>query len=89
MELAPLDTLTVDNAKESLAMIKGALKKQPREVQDPARNIIALNAGVAIYVAGCVDTIALGIELAQDVMASGAALEKLGLLRDYTSVLKD
>jgi len=88
LESYPLDTLVVNNADESLAIIQQALKKEPQDVHKPARDIIALNAGAALFVAGCTASIKLGVDLAQDVMASGAAREKIGLLRDFTSVLR-
>ena len=42
-----------------------------------ARDIVALNAGASIYVAGLADTHAGGVKKAQEVMANGAARRKL------------
>jgi anthranilate phosphoribosyltransferase len=42
-----------------------------------ARDIVALNAGAAIYVAGKAPSMADGVERAQEVIASGAARAKL------------
>ena len=42
-----------------------------------ARDIVSLNAGASIYVAGLVPTLAAGVEKAQAVIASGAARRKL------------
>ena len=42
-----------------------------------------LNAGLGFYANGKVDSIKEGIALAREVIASGAALEKLRLLQEY------
>jgi anthranilate phosphoribosyltransferase len=43
----------------------------------PAHDIVAFNAGAAIYVAGLAPDLGAGIQAAQDVIASGAAKKKL------------
>ncbi|MGH8727872.1 MAG: anthranilate phosphoribosyltransferase [Burkholderiales bacterium] len=43
----------------------------------PARDIVCLNSGAAIYVAGCADSLASGIERAREVIANGKAKTKL------------
>lgn len=50
----------------------------------PGRDIAVLNAAAAIYAADKVSSIAQGIELAEDSINSGRALEKLELLREYS-----
>jgi anthranilate phosphoribosyltransferase len=47
------------------------------------RDVVALNAGAAIYAAGVADSLADGVEQAQASMASGAALAKLEALRAF------
>ena len=54
------------------AMVLAALANEP----GPARDVVALNAGAAIYVAGLEPTVAGGVQKAQSVMASGAARRK-------------
>lgn len=49
-----------------------------------ARDIVAVNAGAALYVAGEAKDIGDGTERAQDAIASGLALEKLGALVDLS-----
>lgn len=73
METASLDTLRVGSAEESLAMIRAVFADQP----GPARDIVCLNAGAAIYVAGCADSLAAGIEVAASAISSGKAAEVL------------
>jgi anthranilate phosphoribosyltransferase len=41
----------------------------------PARDLVALNAAAALVVAGRVDTLAEGLELAFEVIGNGAAAE--------------
>lgn len=73
---ASLDGLRVDGPNASLSMLRGVLEDQP----GPARDIVALNAGAAIYVAGRAATIAEGVELARERLADGAARRKLDAL---------
>ncbi|WP_305909835.1 anthranilate phosphoribosyltransferase [Methylomarinum sp. Ch1-1] len=76
-----LDSLAVDGAESSLAMVKTVLNNEP----GPARDIVALNAGAAIYAANLSATLAAGIDKAQQVLASGAALRKLDALVAYSN----
>ena len=39
----------------------------------PARDIVCLNAGVALYAANLVESIGAGVERARELIASGAA----------------
>jgi len=73
MDLASLDELRVDSAEQSLAMIRGVLADNP----GPAHDIVCLNAGAAIYVAGCADSLAAGVEAARVAISSGKAAEVL------------
>lgn len=65
--------LRVTDAVESRALVLQALDDRP----GLPREIVALNAGAAIYAAGVVDSIAEGIERARAALASGAARAKL------------
>ena len=73
MDLAPLDELRVDSAEQSLAVIRAVFADNP----GPARDIVCLNAGAAIYVAGCADSLAAGVEAARVAISSGKAAEVL------------
>lgn len=68
-----LDALKVDDAAQSLAVVKSVLENQP----GPARDIVALNAGAAIYAAGLCKTLQAGVDKATEVIASGAARARL------------
>jgi anthranilate phosphoribosyltransferase len=73
---APLDKLRVENIEEAKNMLLDVLDNQPCA----ARDIVQLNAGAAIYVAGLADSLAEGILLAGEVIASSAAKNKLSQL---------
>jgi len=79
-----LDAVRVSSAGESLAMLRSVLNNTP----GPARDIVALNAGAAIYTAGVVDDLVAGVARAQQVIASGAAAEKFQQLIDLSNSFK-
>ena len=79
LQRANLADLAVQNVEHSLAMVQSVLANQP----GPALDIVTLNAGAAIYAAGLVESLALGITKAQEVIASGAAKEKLQALINF------
>jgi len=66
-------TLKVETAEQSKALLLEALNNQP----GAPRDIVALNAGTALYAANLADTIGAGIKLAQETLASGAARAKV------------
>lgn len=68
--------LVVDSAAQSLERMRQVLAGKP----GPARDIVTLNAGAAIYVAGISDSLAQGIASAGEVIASGAGQKKLDAL---------
>jgi anthranilate phosphoribosyltransferase len=69
MQVADMASLRVGSADESLAMIRGVLADE----QGPARDIVCLNAGAAIYVSGCAASLAAGVEAAAAAISSGQA----------------
>lgn len=85
-----LDGLSVSGAKESAELIRAALSG--KGVDDDrvrkAAAIIALNAGACIYVSGIVATQADGVALAEDLIASGQALEKLNQFVEFTQLMR-
>lgn len=68
-----LTQLQVEDAQQSLAVIKSVLGNK----SGPARDIVQLNAGVALYAAGLADSLAVGVQRAGEVLASGEARKKL------------
>ncbi len=79
-ERADPEAIRVGSAEESLAMIRGVLDNQA----GPARDIVCLNAGAAIYAAGLADDLAGGIEKAKQSIASGQARTVLEQLVERT-----
>jgi anthranilate phosphoribosyltransferase len=78
-----VDTLVVNNAEESLVLIKAALTGAP----GPAADILALNAGAAIYVAGQSEDMVTGVKQAQAIMAAGTAWTLMNSLATKTQQL--
>lgn len=81
--------LSVDGPGASLALIRDALGKRATEAGSKAAEMIALNAGAAIYVSGIASDHAQGVAMAQDIIASGQAMEKLTELAMFTDCLGD
>lgn len=76
--------LTVDSSDESLKLIKAAFGRNHDETTEKARDMIALNAGAAIYVAGLARTAREGVDMALDAMGSGLAAGKMSELADFS-----
>ena len=75
--------LQVANVEESKTMLLGALENKI----GAARDIVALNAGASIYVCGLAETLADGVEQAFEMIASGAARQKLDTFVSLTRKL--
>jgi anthranilate phosphoribosyltransferase len=73
LSTAPIGFLRVTNIDEAREKLMGVLNN---EVGAP-RDIVQLNAGAAIYVAGLTKTLEEGVAKADQVIANGAAKEKL------------
>ncbi len=72
LTMASNRSLKVDNTAQSLAMVEAVLRNEA----GPARDIVMLNAGVALYAADVAPTMAEGVKFAGDALASGQALAK-------------
>lgn len=75
--------LCVETVEESRAMVLSALENK----SGAARDIVALNAGAAIYVAGKAGSMEEGVEQAFDAISSGAARAKLDKFVQLTQKL--
>jgi anthranilate phosphoribosyltransferase len=73
LQSAPLDEIRVADAAGAKSMLLGVLDNQA----GAARDIVLLNAGAAIYVAGLTDSLTHGVKKAAEIIASGAAMNKL------------
>ena len=83
-ERKSLQGLTVDGVEASLALLTSALAGEKDERSFKAANLIALNAGSALYVAGIAGSIEEGVFLAKEVLANGTGLEKMQQLANMT-----
>jgi anthranilate phosphoribosyltransferase len=83
MQAASLDAIAVDGAAQSLEMIGAVFDNQP----GPARDIVCLNAGAAIYAAGLTDTLKEGVARAGEVIASGSAKQTLASLIETSNAV--
>jgi anthranilate phosphoribosyltransferase len=84
LSCASLTDLAITDAETSLAMMKAVLDNHP----GPARDIVVLNAGAAIYAADITGSLAAGIARADALLASGAARAKLDALIAYSNSIK-
>ncbi len=76
LTMASNRALKVETPEQSKAMLLGVLANRP----GPARDIVALNAGVALYAANVAPTMVAGLQMAQQALESGAAQAKLDAL---------
>jgi anthranilate phosphoribosyltransferase len=83
LTMASNRTLKVETPAQSLALVRSVLDNEP----GPARDIVLLNAGVALYAANVAATMAEGIELARAALESGKAAAKLTQFVDATKRL--
>ncbi|MGM0553031.1 MAG: anthranilate phosphoribosyltransferase [Pseudomonadota bacterium] len=83
LQTAPLDTVRVTSVEASAALLRGVLKGQA----GPARDIVLLNAGAAIYAGGGADSLADGVRRAAAAIDSGAARERLEQLQQTSARL--
>jgi anthranilate phosphoribosyltransferase len=65
-------------------MLLGVLDNRDEPALKAAKEIVALNAGVALYAANVAPDMAQGIALAREAMVSGAAQAKLAALQAFT-----
>jgi anthranilate phosphoribosyltransferase len=73
LTMASNRTLKVSTPAESLALVRSVLADEP----GPARDIVVLNTGVALYAANVAPTMADGVARAREAIASGKAAAKL------------
>lgn len=73
LKTRPLDSLRIEDARQSLVLVKTALTDN----HSAAADIVALNAGAAIYAANLCSTLQQGVDMARDILGTGIAWEKL------------
>lgn len=82
MSRADISTIRAADAQDSLRIINDVFAN----TEGPAKDIVCLNAGAAIYVAGLVDSLAAGVSRAAEAISNGSAAKKLQQLIDKTSM---
>ena len=81
MERSDSAALAVNSIDKSLKMMHDVLNDQP----GPARDIVCLNAGAAIYAADITGSLSEGVKKADSIITSGSAREKLDQFVAYTN----
>jgi anthranilate phosphoribosyltransferase len=84
MVMASNRGLRVDTPEQSKAMLLSVLDNEP----GPARDIVVLNAGAALYAANVAPTMQVGVTQARAALASGSARARLDQLVALTQALK-
>ncbi|MDX1495993.1 MAG: anthranilate phosphoribosyltransferase [Salinisphaeraceae bacterium] len=85
LERGSLDALRVDNAEESLALINAVFAGE----KSLARDMLALNAGAALYAGGQAVDIAEGVQQALLAIDTGEAAKRLSALVEFTQGMPD
>jgi len=81
MKTADLSALTVSSPQESLETVQAVFDN----TDGPARDIVALNAGAAIYASGLESDLTAGVTAALESLSSGAARERLTRLVELSN----
>jgi anthranilate phosphoribosyltransferase len=85
MTMASSRALRVETPEASRQMLMGVLEGGDDPAFKAPSEIVALNAGVALYAANVVADMGAGIALARRTLASGAALAKLEQLKAFAA----
>ena len=80
IERQELSSIKVENASESLSLIRGALSGE----KGPAYDMVALNAGATLYAADVAMSVGDGVDRARAVLDAGDAVSKLEEFASYT-----
>ncbi len=83
LESADIKSLAVTGVEESLEVLNTVLNNEA----GPARDIVCLNAGAALYASGVSEDLQAGVQLAKNTIASGAARTRLDELVALTQSL--
>jgi len=84
LQIQSLDGLQVQSSSESLGLINAAFAGENMKAVD----MIALNAGAAIYAADLASSLKEGVATAKEAILSGAAAAKVQELADYSQAFK-
>ena len=82
LSMTPLEELVVADSQQSLGKVNEALSGK-----GGASDIVAMNAGAAIYVSGQTKSLVAGVEMARDAIGAGLAKERLKDFVEFTQQL--
>lgn len=89
VDSASLVGLDVTDPQASLALIQDAFGERTTPQAEKAADMIMLNAGAAIHVAGLADTLKDGVSRARELVQGGAAAERMQALARFSTTLKE
>ncbi|WP_438766828.1 anthranilate phosphoribosyltransferase [Kushneria sp. TE3] len=84
LERQPLETIRADSSEASLVLVKAALRGE-----GVAADMVAYNAGAALYVAGVAGSIREGVQTVREALAKGQGLAKLDALAEFSARLAE
>src|SRR5699024_10549981 len=87
VDSASLVGLDVKDPQESLALIRDVFGQREMRYAEKAANMIALNAGAAIYVSGVAETLVEGVRQAGEIIRNGKANERLEQVAAFTQAI--
>lgn len=82
--LSPIESVVGGEAAENAGIMRSVLSGE----QGPKRDIVLLNSAAALYIGKAAKDFGEGIELAKEIIDSGAAMEKLEKLIKYSGGLR-
>jgi anthranilate phosphoribosyltransferase len=85
LQRGPREAISAGNVTDSLRLMNSVLANAP----SPARDVVLLNAGAAIYVSGLAPDLGSGVKLADKALSSGGAEARLAQLRHLTTEMAD
>ncbi|MFC0335954.1 anthranilate phosphoribosyltransferase [Kushneria avicenniae] len=84
LERQSLESIRADSAEESLVLVKAALRGE-----GVAADMVAYNAGAALYVADVASSIHDGVQIVRDALKNGRGLAKLDALAEFSARLAE
>ncbi len=82
LERQPLEAIRADSSEASLVLVKAALRGE-----GVAADMVAYNAGAALYVADVAGSIREGVQTVRDALKKGHGLAKLDALAEFSAQL--
>ncbi|MBX2808529.1 MAG: anthranilate phosphoribosyltransferase [Cellvibrionaceae bacterium] len=79
-----LEGLSVASSAQSLSLIQAALRDRSDAIAQKAADMIAFNAGAAVYVSGIASSLHEGVKMAEDAIGSGLAAAKMQDLASFS-----